>query len=71
VYRRRTAVDPRPSRNFLTALAAMSPAERRHAYRAGAFTRSERAAWAARYPDEVPLVNDELPWIALGLADLD
>jgi len=35
------------------------------------FNRAERAVWAARYPNEVPLVNGELPWIALDLADLD
>jgi hypothetical protein len=32
---------------------------------------AELFAWAARYPEEVPLVNGELPWIGLRLADLD
>jgi hypothetical protein len=34
-------------------------------------SRGERALWASSYPDEVPLVNGELPWIALVSADLD
>jgi hypothetical protein len=34
-------------------------------YRAGRLTRAERAAWAAVYPDEVPMVNDEFEWIGL------
>lgn len=56
---------------FLDRLASMSPAARLLAARRGAFTRSERALWARTYPDEVPLVNGEVEWIALGLADLD
>ena len=32
---------------------------------------SDTALWVATYPDEAPLVNGELEWIALGLADLD
>jgi hypothetical protein len=30
-------------------------------------TRVERAAWAARFPDEVPLINDEFKWPAWNL----
>lgn len=56
---------------FLRRLERMGPEQRLAAARAGRFSRAERGAWAARYPDEVPLVNGELPWIALGLADLD
>ncbi|HEX4306451.1 MAG TPA: hypothetical protein VHZ54_10460 [Solirubrobacterales bacterium] len=55
---------------FRDLLARMSAEERLRAYRAGAFTRAERTAWAARYPEEVPLVDDEFEWIALSLADL-
>jgi hypothetical protein len=58
-------------RSFQEVLHLMSPAERLAAYRSGAFTNGERAMWAANYPDEVPLVNDELPWIALTMADHD
>jgi hypothetical protein len=49
----------------------MSPAARLLAARRGTFTRSERALWARTYPDEVPLINGEVEWIALRLADLD
>lgn len=56
---------------FLARLAAMSSKQRLDAARRGVFDRTERAIWASAYPDEVPLVNGELEWIALGLADLD
>ena len=56
---------------FLARLAGMSPQQRLEAARRGVFDRTERAIWASAYPDEVPLVNGELEWIALGLADLD
>jgi hypothetical protein len=49
----------------------MSPAARLLAARRGEFSRSERALWAQRYPEDVPLVNGEIEWIALSLADLD
>jgi hypothetical protein len=44
----------------------MSPAERLRAYRTGVFTRAEQTAWAGAFPEEAPLVNDELEWIALS-----
>jgi hypothetical protein len=50
----------------LARIEAMSPEERLRAYRAGHLTRAERTAWAAVYPQEVPIVNDELEWIALS-----
>jgi hypothetical protein len=34
-------------------------------------TRAECTIWAANYPGEVPLVNDEFEWIGLAMADLD
>lgn len=49
----------------------MSSDQRLCAARAGTLTRAERAAWAARFPDEVPLLNGEFEWISLRLADLD
>jgi hypothetical protein len=52
-------------------LASMTPEERKRAARRGEFSRAERALWAATYPEEVPLINGELEWIALDLADLD
>jgi hypothetical protein len=45
-------------------LELMSAEERLRAYRSGAMTRAERATWAANFPEEVPLINDEYPWIA-------
>ena len=57
--------------SFVDVLSRMSAEERLAAYRAGALTRSERTLWAANYPEEVPLVNDEFEWIALAMADLD
>ncbi|HTR74154.1 MAG TPA: hypothetical protein VMH33_02710 [Solirubrobacterales bacterium] len=61
----------RRRRAFLRRLQQMSPGERREAACRGSFTRAELNLWAARYPEEAPLVNGELAWIALGLADLD
>ena len=57
--------------SFLVRLDRMSPSQRLRAYRSGAFSRAERARWACRYPDEVPMVNGEVEWIALSSADLD
>jgi hypothetical protein len=52
-------------------LAALGPWRRLEEFEAGNLSRAELFAWAARYPEEVPLVNGELPWIGLQLADLD
>ncbi len=56
---------------FASVLRRMTPAERISASRHGGFTRWERWVWAARYPEEVPLVNGEFEWIACNMADLD
>ena len=56
---------------FLARLARMSKEERVRAARSGGFDRWQRSLWAARFPEEVPLLNGEYEWIALGLADLD
>jgi hypothetical protein len=50
---------------------AMTPARRLSAYEQGELCIDQLWAWARRYPDEVPLVNDELPWVAFTLGDLD
>jgi hypothetical protein len=55
---------------FLARLARMSEEERITASRYS-FTRWERHVWAARYPEEVPLINGEVEWIALRLPDLE
>jgi hypothetical protein len=52
-------------------LVALGPAKRLREFEAGNLNRAELFAWAARFPEEVPLVNGELPWIGLRLADLD
>ena len=57
--------------SFGDAIESMSAEERFDAYRQGALTRRECSIWAARFPDEVPLINDELEWIALDSADID
>jgi hypothetical protein len=57
--------------SFLARLARMSVEERVRAARHGGFTAWERAIWAARFPQQVPLVNGEFEWIAFSLADLD
>jgi hypothetical protein len=33
-------------------------------YLSGRFNREQLVAWAALYPEEIPLVSGELPWIA-------
>jgi hypothetical protein len=73
--RRRTDADrdlspPERRKAFLARLARMSSLERLRAARFE-FDRWERTVWAGRYPEEVPLVNGELEWIALSVADLD
>lgn len=52
-------------------LRAMTPAERQAAAEAGELSLHELNTWASHFPEEVPLVNGELPWIALAMADLD
>jgi len=55
---------------FLARLRRMSPEERLRASR-HEFDCWQRSVWAGHYPEEVPTVNGEVAWIALGLADLD
>lgn len=57
--------------DFPVILDRMTPVERLRAYRSGAFDRREVAIWAARFPEEAPLLNGELEWIARDMADLD
>lgn len=45
-----------------------TPEARIVAYADGRLNRAELTAWAARHPEEVPLINGELPWIAATLA---
>ena len=55
---------------FLARLDRMTPEERIRASHYQ-FKAWERRVWAGRFPDEVPLINGEVEWIALRLADLD
>ena len=66
-----TLVDLADEDSFLVRLDRMSPSQRLRAYRDGTFRREQRTTWACRYPEEVPTVNGEVEWIALGLADID
>jgi hypothetical protein len=51
---------------FVAELRQMTPEERIRASRYS-FDHWERWTYAARYPDEVPRVNDELEWIVATL----
>lgn len=55
---------------FLARLRRMSAEERLRAAR-HEFDRWQRSIWAGHYPDEAPIVNGEVEWIARRLADLD
>jgi hypothetical protein len=67
-----TIAVPRSSdRDFLSVLSGLTRERRLANYRAGLYTRHQLSLWATNFPEEVPLVNGELPWIALGLADID
>jgi hypothetical protein len=49
----------------------LTPEQRREALAEGNLSISDLAAWSALWPEDVPLINGELPWIALTLADND
>ncbi|HWJ49608.1 MAG TPA: hypothetical protein VNR42_01230 [Solirubrobacteraceae bacterium] len=48
----------------LRALWQMTPAERVAAMRRGELTLTQCSAWAARYPEQVPLLNGEFEYLA-------
>jgi hypothetical protein len=48
----------------LRSLWQMTPAQRVAAMRRGELTAEQLAAWSARHPCQVPLVNGEFEWIA-------
>ncbi len=48
----------------LRALWEMTPAQRIAAMRRGELTLQQCAAWAARYPKQVPLLNGEFEYLA-------
>lgn len=65
-----TLIEPTELRTAI-GLEAMGERRRRIAYEAGELSIHELNVWAALFPDEVPLINGELPWIVATLADLD
>lgn len=70
--RRRPAREPRRrAPRTPRQIDALGPARRLELYRGGELTRQECVIWAGRYPEEIPLINGEIEWIALSLADLD
>ncbi len=66
-----------PARGFVVTsdraerLERMGVAERMRRYERGEHSLADLSVWAARYPEEAPLVNGEFAWIGLTLADLD
>lgn len=52
-------------------LDALGADGRLECYERGEFNLADLSVWAARFPDEAPLVNGEFAWIARTLADLD
>jgi hypothetical protein len=54
----------RARRGRLRSLWQMNVAERIAAMRRGELTYEQLAAWGARHPDQVPLLDGELEWIA-------
>lgn len=49
----------------LRSLWQMTPAQRLTAMRRGELTLAQCSAWAARYPEQVPLVNGEFEYLAM------
>jgi len=43
----------------------MSPAQRVAAMRRGELTVEQLAAWSARHPEQLPMLNGEFEWIAI------
>jgi hypothetical protein len=50
----------------LRSLWQMNVHQRDAAMRRGELTREELAAWTARHPAEVPMLNGEFEWIAIA-----
>lgn len=54
----------------LEALWRMTPNERIAAMRRGHLSMEQCCAWAARYPRQVPLINDEFEFIAAYMPEI-
>jgi hypothetical protein len=48
----------------------MSPAQRINAMRRGELTYEQLAAWSARHPEQVPMLNGEFEWIAAKMPEV-
>jgi hypothetical protein len=56
--------DRRARQARLRSLWQMTPSERVAAMRRGELTLEQCAAWAARHPEQVPLINGEFEYLA-------
>ena len=48
----------------------MSPEQRVAAMRRGELTLEQLAAWSARHPEQVPMLNGEFEWITIRMAEV-
>lgn len=48
----------------------MSPAQRVAAMRSGGLTYEQLAAWSARHPEQIPMLNGEFEWIAAKMPEV-
>ena len=48
----------------------MSPQQRVAAMRRGELTLEQLAAWSARHPEQVPMLNGEFEWIAIRMPEV-
>lgn len=59
-------IPPTTSR-FADRLDDLGPDDRLAAFQTGELTCADVAAWYVSYPEEVPTINGEFPWIAATL----
>jgi hypothetical protein len=60
-------LNPATPSAFRSRLDDLGPAGRLAAFQAAELSAADVGAWYASYPDEVPLINGEFPWIAATL----
>ena len=61
--------DPRPVRDEVQELWAMTAAQRVAAMWRGEFTLRQLSKWSSRAPAEVPLLGGEFAWIAMRMPE--
>jgi len=54
----------------LRSLWQMTAEQRIAAMRRGELTREQLAAWSARHPEQVPMLNGEFEWIAIRMPEV-